>query len=156
MPDNKILKLRLMLSNASKYAIRSVLFLAEKSSSCNKYGALEISEALNIPKHFIAKLLQQLSRSNVISSAKGPGGGFYMTKKDRQNHICDVIHIIDSDDVFEGCFLGLSRCNDDNPCPVHDNYKAFKAKLLENFKNQTIEQFSKIIEEKGNYLSVIK
>lgn len=143
-----------MLSNASKYAIRSVLFLAENSSPKRKYGALEISEELSIPKHFIAKLLQQLSKENIISSSKGPSGGFYMTKRNLSNNICDVISVIDGQEVFEGCFLGLTECDDENPCPSHEIYKSFKEKILDQFKNQTIEEFSKSIQEKGTFLTL--
>jgi len=49
-----------MLSNASKYAIRSVLFLAENSTENKKFGAKAIANELEIPLSFIAKILQNL------------------------------------------------------------------------------------------------
>ena len=57
-----------MLSNASQYAIRAVLFLANNSSATKKFSAKAIAEELEIPLHFIAKLLQQLAKgkSNFI------------------------------------------------------------------------------------------
>ncbi len=143
-----------MLSNASKYAIRSVLFLAEKSSKIQKFGAKHIADELEIPLHFIAKLLQLLVKAKIISSTKGPRGGFFTTEKDMENSVCTILDEIETGDVFEPCFMGLPRCGDENPCPVHHIVAPFKDAILEKFKHQSIAEFSKEIEEEGSYLSL--
>jgi Rrf2 family protein len=143
-----------MLSNASKYAIRAVLFLAEKSSEKAKFGAKHIADELEIPLHFIAKLLQQLAKAKVISSTKGPKGGFYTSSKDLENNVCKILDEIESGDVFEGCFMGLPKCGDENPCPVHHIVAPFKEQILSKFQAQTIKEFSKEIKENGSYLSL--
>ncbi len=143
-----------MLSNASKYAIRSVLFLAKNSSKENKYGAKSISDELEIPLHFIAKLLQQLVKANVISSSKGPRGGFYTTTNDLNNNVCTILDEIEAGDVFEPCFMGLPQCGDENPCPVHHIVAPFKEAILEKFKHQSIADFAIEIKEDGTFLSL--
>ncbi len=143
-----------MLSNASKYAIRSVLFLAENSSETSKYGAKDIASELEIPLSFIAKILQKLVKSKVISSSKGPGGGFYTSKKDLNNNICAILDVIENEDIFEGCFLGLPRCSDENPCPIHHIVVPFKEALLDKFEHQTISDFAAEIKRNGSYLSL--
>ncbi|HFS67665.1 MAG TPA: Rrf2 family transcriptional regulator, partial [Flavobacteriia bacterium] len=107
-----------MLTNASKYAIRSVLFLALNSSMDKKYGAKNIAEELDVPMHFIAKLLQPLVKKGIISSLKGPNGGFYFTNENGKFKICDIIEVIEDRKIFDSCFLGLQKCNDITPCPV--------------------------------------
>ena len=151
---NKIQFYLFMLSNASKYAIRSVLFLAENSSENHKFGAKKIAEELEISLHFIAKLLQKLAKAKVISSNKGPRGGFYTSEKDLQNNVCQILDVIESGNVFEGCFMGLPKCGDENPCPVHHIVAPFKEALLEKFEKQSIAAFSKEIKERGSYLSL--
>lgn len=131
-----------MLSNASKYSIKAVLFLAEKSNEDTKMSVQIIADTLNIPKPFIAKLLQQLSKAKIISSTKGPNGGFFLTEIDKNHTICDVIEVIDGPNFFEGCFMGLSKCNDENPCPVHPIVGAFKENILKQFKEKTINDFA--------------
>jgi Rrf2 family protein len=143
-----------MLTNASKYAIRAVLYLAENSSVEKKFGAKQIASELEIPLHFIAKLLQQLSKAAVISSQKGPQGGFYTTKKDLSNNVCAILEVIESDDIFEGCFLGLSECDDKNPCPVHHIVSPFKKSILEKFEHKSIADFALEIKDNGSYLSL--
>ncbi len=143
-----------MLSNASQYAIRAVLYLEEKSSKSKKFGAKQIAEELEIPLAFIAKLLQKLAKEEVISSSKGPKGGFFMTPKNGKNTVCDIIDQIDKGDVFDRCFMGLPACSDANPCPVHHIVSPFKDKLLTKFKSQTISEFSTEIASNGSYLSL--
>jgi len=143
-----------MLSNASKYAIRSVLFLAENSSNKKKFGAKKIAEELEIPLHFIAKLLQKLAKANVISSSKGPHGGFFTSKEDLQNNVCTILDEIETGNVFEPCFMGLPQCGDDNPCPVHHIVAPFKEAILKKFKHQSIAEFAIEISEGGTFLSL--
>jgi len=66
-----------MLSNACKYAIRSILYLAINNKENKKFGVKKIAAELETPQPFLAKLLQQLTRNKLVSSAKGPTGGFY-------------------------------------------------------------------------------
>ncbi len=143
-----------MLSNASKYAIRAVLYLAENSSEKKRFGAKFIADELEIPQPFIAKLLQQLVKAKLISSMKGPKGGFYTTPENLQNNICSILHEIESEDIFDGCFLGLPQCRDENPCPVHFIVLPFKNALLEKFKNQSIKDFAMEVKQNGTFLSL--
>ncbi len=143
-----------MLSNASKYAIRSILFLAENSSNNRKFGAKDIANELEIPLSFMAKILQKMAKSGIISSAKGPGGGFYTSRENLQNNVEKILNIMEHVNVFEGCFLGLPRCSDENPCPVHHIVAPFKKALMEKFKKQSIAEFALEIKLNGSYLSL--
>jgi len=73
-----------MLSRASKYAILSTLFLAEHANENKKISVKVIAESIDVPSPFLAKLFQQLVKGKIISSTKGPNGGFYLTKKSEE------------------------------------------------------------------------
>lgn len=143
-----------MLTNACKYAIRAVLYLAIHTDENNKIGVIKIAEELETPQPFLAKLLQQLNKGNLVSSTKGPNGGFYLSKQDKENAIWDVIKSIDGTSKFDDCFLGLSECSDENPCPIHYIVSPFKEKLLENFRDKTISKYAFEIEQTGKVLSL--
>jgi Rrf2 family protein len=134
-----------MLSRASKYAILSTLFLTEHSSPKNKMSVKEIADNIEVPHAFLAKLFQQLVRSEVISSTKGPNGGFYLTKQNENKTVCDIIENIDGLDNLNNCFLGLDKCNSEKPCPVHFIVEPFKNSLLGKFRDKTIKEFSEEI-----------
>ncbi|MDP2088848.1 MAG: Rrf2 family transcriptional regulator [Flavobacteriaceae bacterium] len=143
-----------MLSNASKYSIKAVLFLAEKSDDSSKLSVQIIADTLMIPKPFIAKLLQRLAKAQIISSTKGPNGGFYLSENDKYHSICDIIEVIDGPHFFEGCFMGLSKCNDENPCSVHPIVAKFREQILHQFKEKTIEDFSAEVQNNKGLLDI--
>ncbi|MCE7992719.1 MAG: Rrf2 family transcriptional regulator [Roseivirga sp.] len=143
-----------MLSNACQYAIRAIVFLALQSDESQKIGVKVIAEKLESPQPFLSKLLQQLTRSELVSSTKGPNGGFYLTEKNKKNTLWDVILCIDGAVKFDQCFLGLSYCSDKNPCPVHFLASAFKKKVLAEFKDKSISQFADEIKSSGSVISL--
>jgi Rrf2 family iron-sulfur cluster assembly transcriptional regulator len=143
-----------MLTNACKYAIRSILYLAMHTNEQQKVGVKKIAEELESPQPFLAKLLQQLNKGKLVSSTKGPNGGFYLSKSDKENAVWDIIKNIDGTSKFDDCFLGLSKCSDETPCPVHFIVSPFKQKLLENFRDKTISQYVIEIQQTGKVLSL--
>jgi Rrf2 family transcriptional regulator, iron-sulfur cluster assembly transcription factor len=129
-----------MFSKTSQYAIRAVLYLAVSSSPENKIGVKEIAEALAVPKHFLAKILQQLSRHNLISSTKGPSGGFFLSAENRKANLRTVIESIDGPDVFNSCILGLPVCSSKNPCPLHAEALTYREGLFNLVGLKTIDE----------------
>lgn len=143
-----------MLTNASKYAIRAVLHLTKKMDETAKMSGKEIGKDLDIPEAFIAKILQKLVKANIISSNKGPKGGFFMSEDNLKNNINDVIWAVEGRDIFDGCFMGLPVCSDENPCPVHHIVAPFKDELYKKFNDLTIKDFSAEIKDNGTYLTI--
>lgn len=143
-----------MLSNACKYAIRSILYLSLYSDKTKKIGVKKISDELETPQPFLSKLLQQLTKSELVSSSKGPNGGFYLSDENRNNSIWDIVINIDGDTKFNQCFLGLSRCEDANPCPVHFIAAPFKKQILASFRDKNISEFSSEILDTNKVLSL--
>ncbi len=143
-----------MLSRASKYAILSTLFLAEHSSEDKKISVKVIAESIDVPSPFLAKLFQQLVRGKIISSTKGPNGGFYLTKQNSKKNVCDIIENIDGLNKLNDCFLGLNECDSKNPCPVHFIVEPFKNNILGKFRDKTIQEFAQEISDKGRVLTL--
>lgn len=143
-----------MLSNACKYAIRSILYLGIHSDETKKIGVKKIADELEMPQPFLAKLLQQMTKSKLVSSTKGPNGGFYLSVGNKHNAIWDIVKNIDGTEKFEKCFLGLSICVDENPCPVHYIAGPFRRQILADFRDKTIDQFTQEIKESGNIISL--
>ena len=134
-----------MFSKSCKYAIRSVLYLAVHAEPGIKTGVKEIAERLDLPKHFLAKVLQQLSRNGLISSVKGPHGGFYLNDENLKATLEQIILAIDGPQVLYGCILGLSSCSSENPCPLHAQIVAYREGLYYQLKHRRIEDLAQRI-----------
>lgn len=135
-------KQSIMLSKASKYAIRAVIFIVRNPRG-EKYGAKQIAKELQIPAPFLSKVLQKLTKNNIISSVKGPNGGFFVSSKNHKKSILEIVDCIDGTSKFHRCFLGEAKCNNENPCEVHFLYLSFKEGVLNKLRSKTIEKIAK-------------
>ncbi len=138
-----------MFSKTCKYGLRAVLYLATHAHGSKKLGVKEIAEALDVPGPFLAKLMQQLSRAQIISSAKGPNGGFYMSDKNMAANLRQVVECIDGPEVFSSCIMGLPTCSSANPCPLHEKAIIYRHSLLDLVERQSISALAQRIEEAG-------
>ncbi|UKJ08925.1 RrF2 family transcriptional regulator [Solitalea lacus] len=143
-----------MLSKTCEYAIRALVYIVYKSGNGNKLGIKDIAKEIGSPEHFTAKILQTLSRQGIISSTKGPNGGFYIEKDSNPIPIINVIKAIDGSKPLGTCVLGLKECNDLQPCPLHDNYKLIKLSLITLFTTKTIQDLAADV-AKGKVLNIV-
>ncbi|MBZ5857412.1 RrF2 family transcriptional regulator [Flavihumibacter profundi] len=118
-----------MLSLTCKTAIKAVIYLASKFESGEKSGIKEIAEFIDASEHTVGKMLQTLVKAEVINSAKGPTGGFFITGKQKNQAIIKIIDAVDGKNVFEECGLGLSKCSATHQCPIHNDYKVVRDKF---------------------------
>lgn len=132
-----------MFSKTTEYALRAVIYIAQKSSEEKKLGIPEIAKAIDSPKSFTAKILQQLTSGNkIVSSARGPNGGFYITEKSKKMPVRFVLSAMGEDEVLEKCVLGLKQCSEIKPCPMHSQYKLIKPQLIKLFETKTIQNLA--------------
>lgn len=133
-----------MLSNSCRYGIRAVIYLAGRYPGKNNIGIKEISGDLRLPTPFLAKILQQLAKHKILSSTKGPNGGFSLLKKPESITLLEIVKIIDGDELFKNCLIHDGTCAEvkrsKKLCPVHDDYSAIRAVLMKLFKTRTIAE----------------
>jgi len=116
-----------MFSKACEYGIKASIFIAEQSLKGNKVGQVAIAKAINSPEAFTAKTLQILTRHNIISSERGPNGGFFFNDTQLKNTLLsNIVGLIDGTSIYEGCGLGLENCSEEAPCPVHHQFKEIR------------------------------
>lgn len=135
-----------MLSVTCKASIKAVIYLGSISDADKRSSILEIAEYINENEHTVGKLLQKLVKENIINSAKGPHGGFYITEKQKNQPVINIIHSIDGKYVFEQCGLGFSKCSETRPCPFHNDFKPVR----ELFKKMCSEKRIKDLYENVN------
>jgi len=131
-----------ILSNTCKYAIRATIYLALNEGEEKKIGIKKISEDLEIPTPFLGKILQNLVKFKILSSTKGPHGGFGLAKSDHEITLLEIIEVIDGLDIFEECLIGLRTCNEKGhdvvPCPMHRKFRPISNQLYDLFNTETI------------------
>jgi len=127
-----------VLSNASIYGLRALIYVASQKNDSAYVGIKEISDNLDISFHFLTKILQTLSQNNILSSYRGPNGGVALTRPPEQIFLVEVVKVLEGQDFFDTCMLGLPGCGEVAPCPMHHFWKDIKAVFLHEFETTSL------------------
>jgi Rrf2 family iron-sulfur cluster assembly transcriptional regulator len=127
-----------MFSKTTEYALRATIYIAQKGTRDDKLGIDEIAKAIDSPKPFTAKILQMLTRDKIVSSTRGPNGGFYFTAQAKKLPSIAILKAVNDEGVLKRCILGLRECSQKNPCPMHAEYKEIRGQLNNLFEKKTI------------------
>ncbi len=120
-----------MFSKACEYGIRATIYVAQQSELNRKVGFKDIAKAIDSPEAFTGKIMQQLSKNGFVHSVKGPYGGFWIDKDSLQTvTLSDLVDLFDGERAYNGCMLGLSSCDGEQPCPLHEETQ----EILENLR----------------------
>jgi Rrf2 family protein len=107
-----IVKVGNMISMRSKYALKALSYLA-RSRDKDTYLIAELAEAENIPKKFLEAILLTLKSQGILSSRKGPGGGYWLAKPPSSLTIGSIVRAFEGDLAPVKC---LSE-NSSGACP---------------------------------------
>ncbi|GAB4155227.1 Rrf2 family transcriptional regulator [Polaribacter sp.] len=142
-----------MFSKACEYGIKAAIYIAVNSAENKRVSPKEISENIDSPQAFTAKILQALVRHNIITSVRGAYGGFEIDKtKIETTKLSQIVYAIDGDSIYNGCGLGLHICDENHPCPVHDKFKLVREELRDMLDNTTLEQLALEIKSGVSFL----
>ena len=104
----------------------------------------EMSEKLDISFHFLTKILQILTQANILMSYRGPNGGVAFGIPPDKILLSDVVRVLEGDDFFDKCLLGLPGCGELAPCPLHHTWKDLKGALKEEFETTSLAEMGKV------------
>lgn len=145
----------MLLSKACEYAIKACVYIASIRTNGRKASADEISDNIVAPKAFTSKILKQLGKMEVISSAKGPNGGFYLTAEQEKRPLISVIIAMDGERLFTGCAMGLTHCSETRPCPLHQQYGPIRDQLTRMMESNSIKSLAESYDSGKAFLSSI-
>ena len=145
----------MIYSRSAEYAIRAFVHLAQVPDG--KYAMVKnIAETEVIPAHFLAKILQQLARKGLLRSSKGPTGGFSLRIEPAEIRLLDIVEALDGLAPYQQCASGLSECNDDMPCSMHDSWVALRSRIMDYLGKNTIADLAKALDQKKKTLAQAK
>lgn len=132
-----------MFSKACEYGIRASIYIAKQSMKGRRVGIKEIADAIVSPEAFTAKILQKLTKTNVVKSIKGPNGGFFIDIEDLTRiKLWNIVFAIDGNSLFEDCSLGLKKCNAEKPCPLHFKFGKIRREIRETLEKTTLKSLA--------------
>jgi Rrf2 family protein len=143
-----------MFSKACQYGIKAAVFIAVNSQENKRVNLNDIAKEINSPNAFTAKVLQILSKNEIITSVKGATGGFEI-KNDQLDKIMisQIVDLIDGNTIYTNCGLGFGKCSEITPCSVHFKFKRIREDLKEMLETTSLFDLSNNI---NNKLAFIK
>lgn len=107
----------MQITRETDYAIRCILHLAESPGKVVMVS--DIARVKDIPKSFLAKILQKLARANIVKSFRGINGGYALTKKPEKINLFDAVDAIEGPVAINKCAIDRRICGLSDTCPVH-------------------------------------
>jgi Rrf2 family transcriptional regulator, nitric oxide-sensitive transcriptional repressor len=126
-----------MFSQTVEYALRAVVYLADQSP--NACTTDQISEATQVPKPYLSKVLQNLGRSDIVRSQRGIGGGVSLVKAPEDLTILEVVDAVEPIVRIEQCPLGL-KAHGKHLCPLHQRMDDALAMVQQAFGKTTLAE----------------
>lgn len=137
----------MMYSTTCCYAIRAMCRLALIRP--DGYVSLqEVCDGSDLPTAFVAKIFGDLVHAGLLTSAKGRGGGFALTRKPNQIALYDIVQAIDGTNQYTRCVIGLTACDDRQPCPQHEKFKPIRSQILRYLGSTMLSEMSEALAEK--------
>lgn len=102
----------------------------------------EITKMIDSSEQFTERVLQNLTRAELVSSMKGRGGGFFFSEPQNPITLFKVIEAIEGKKYFSKCGFGLKHCDVNNPCPLHDDYAHVRNSFFKMVNERTIQSLA--------------
>src|SRR5438874_457626 len=126
-----------MLSQTVEYALRAVVYLADQAPAARTTD--QIAAKTLVPKAYLSKVLQALTRAGIVHSQRGLGGGMALAKASADLTILEVVNAVEPLQRIRECPLGL-KTHGARLCPLHRRLDNALALVEEAFGSTTLAE----------------
>lgn len=137
----------MLFSPPSRYAILALAYLAGQEGR-KPLSVATIADEADVPEKFLAKILIMLKQHDILKAVKGPGGGYFLNREPDEICLRDIVIAVEGPRWSDKCVLGLDRCTDDHPCPLHSEWKRFRHDVHDKIHKVTIQSLADKLREK--------
>jgi Rrf2 family iron-sulfur cluster assembly transcriptional regulator len=146
----------MVFSKSFGYALRGILYVSVSGGQKKKISLDEIAESLDVPRHFLGKVLKKLVKAGILSSTRGPSGGFSLNENTLDTQLSELLLISGDHKKLNACVLSLRVCSSSNPCPMHSQAEILKKEWNTLLADTTIKELLKKPENIISRLPVIE
>lgn len=115
------------LTTKGRYAVTAMLDLAIHATN-SPVPLADISRRQGISLSYLEQLFARLRKQGLVDSARGPGGGYRLSRDASKIAVVDVIEAIDENVDVTRC-SGNGDCQDGQPCLTHELWCDLSAQI---------------------------
>jgi Rrf2 family protein len=131
----------LRLSKKADYALMAMKHLAVHADG-SAASAREIAENYDIPLELMAKILQRLARSGLVTSLQGTRGGYRLARPTAQITVADIIEAIEGPLRVTACSTEEENCGQYAKCSVRDPLWRIKDRIVSALSDCTLQEIA--------------
>ena len=105
------------LTTKGRYAVTAMLDLALHANQ-GPISLADISERQGISISYLEQLFAKLRRNELVSSVRGPGGGYRLSRESSEVFVAQVVDAVDEPVDVTRC-EGQGNCQNGEPCLTH-------------------------------------
>lgn len=130
----------MLLSQTTRYALQAAVLLAERHDADVAVSVAEMAQVLDIPRNYLSKTLHQLARNGILTSERGPKGGFRLATAPDRIRLAEIVEPVEPGFSERHCLLGRATCSDDDPCPAHGEWREVSGKFTRFLEETSLAQ----------------
>lgn len=123
-------------SKSFGYAIRGIIYIVMKEYEGKNVQLDEIADTLNVPRYFLAKVMNRIVKAGILNSTKGHSGGFCCNETTLYTSLLRIAESVGELNEADNCVLRFRACNGTNPCILHKKIEPLRLKW-KNFLSKT-------------------
>ena len=117
------------LTTKGRFAVTAMIDLALNNAS-GPVTLADISERQKISLSYLEQLFGKLRRRSLVTSVRGPGGGYNLASATDQVSVADIIVAVDEPIDATQCG-GKENCKDEKKCITHDLWTDLNKHIFE-------------------------
>ena len=123
------------MSEAATMAVHAMTMIAANPEK--RHAVREIAESLHVSEAHLAKVLQRLGRTGLVTSARGPAGGYLLARPRGKITLLDVVEAIDGPLEEADCIMPVKTCTG-AACVFGDLIETFNRKVRDYLSGTTL------------------
>ena len=127
----------MMLTKKSRYAVMAVIEVASNNSNLPMKLA-DISNNQNIPLNYLEQIFLKLKKANIVSSVKGPGGGYILNNSSNEITVESIIDAVEENLKMTQCATDKNCRKNGVNCKTHDLWKGLGRRIRDYFASISI------------------
>jgi Rrf2 family iron-sulfur cluster assembly transcriptional regulator len=140
------------LTTKGRFAVTAMVDLALRANR-GPVTLAAISERQHISLSYLEQLFGKLRRASLVSSVRGPGGGYNLAQAAVNISVADIVTAVDEPIDATQCG-GKENCHDDKRCMTHDLWATLNEKMYEYLSSVSLADL--VAHQSGKPVSVIK
>lgn len=130
------------ITRACDYTLRALMHMAKEPRD-STFMRADLATMISVPNSFLGKILQNLAKSDILTSERGKKGGFRLGKDPKDITAYDIIVAIDGPIYINNCMEPDYQCEVTTPCAAVPMWQEIQSSLIEKLKTYSLADIAK-------------